>query len=95
MGRYTCLTQRCGGRAANLLTPEPGACAMPDRAMPDIPRAIPNYLAGPLVKFLQHASPDAVESLLSTLHAQLQAGVTKRANESVALTRHILARDAS
>jgi hypothetical protein len=59
--------------------------------MPDT--NIPHYLAEPLVKFLQSATPDQIESLLSLQHAYLQAGMAKRALEASA--RHILARDAS
>jgi hypothetical protein len=65
--------------------------------------SIPHYLAEPLVKFLQSATPDQIESLLSLQHAYLQAGVvrgdssdTQRAMEDSARhTRSILARDAS
>jgi hypothetical protein len=62
--------------------------------MPDtiLPRTIPHNVAEPLIKFLQSASPDEIESLLSLQHAYLQAG---RAERALAHTRHVLARDAS
>jgi hypothetical protein len=59
---------------------------------PGISTAIPRDTAAHLVKFLQLASPDEIEALLSAAHSLLQAGVAQRSLEH---TRHILARDAS
>jgi hypothetical protein len=59
-------------------------------------RQLPAEISEPLIKFLQSATPDEIESLLSLQHAYLQAGLTQRAMEDSARhTRSILARDAS
>jgi hypothetical protein len=53
---------------------------------------IPHDTAAHLIKFLQSASPDEIESLLSTAHAYLQAGHAQRA---LTRSKQILARDGS
>jgi hypothetical protein len=65
-------------------------------SLPDNPpsggTSIPAETAAHLLKFLEHATPEQLESLLSTTHSYLQAGLAERA---LAASRHILARDAS
>jgi hypothetical protein len=66
--------------------------------MPDtnLSTAVPRDTAAHLVKFLQSASPDEIEALLSTAHACLQAGVALTGSQrALEKSRHILARDAS
>jgi len=53
-------------------------------------RQLPADTAAHLIKFLEKASPDEIESLLSTAHAYLQAGL---AETSLHQTRQVLARD--